>query len=85
MNYWYDQLNQYCGEHTVTTFMGKTNIHEDNIHAIKTQMQCKNWILETWPLTINKCKTQEFILFINYDKNEKTLKRKVTGHKGCHG
>lgn len=48
MNYWYDQLNQYCGEHTVTTFMGKTDIYEDNIRAIKTQMQCENRILETW-------------------------------------
>jgi len=68
MNYWYDQLNQYCGEHIVTTFMGKTIIHEDNICAIKTQMQCENWILETWSL-INKCKTQDFILRIDYDKN----------------
>ena len=68
MNYWYDQLNQYYGEHTVTTFMGKTNIHEDNICAIKTQMQCEKWILETWSLTINKCKTQEFILCIDYVK-----------------
>ena len=69
MNYWYDQLIQYCGEHTVTTFMGKKNIHEGNIHAIKTQKQCEGWILETWFITIKQCKTQEFILCINYDKN----------------